>query len=297
MKKRLMALLLCMVMVFSVTACGSKKLPSDPAELMKVANKSMQDVKSMSVKANVNLDMKQGEEAVSATMELNMDMLEKDDTYKAKIDATVNMQELGAAQTITMYMAPEGDKYYIYMGVLGQWMKMEYDMASVMNAEKNAEQSEDFLGSSAENFTVSDITNDEGIEVKNIEGTMSADTLKELFTKALETTKDVEGVDAASLEQVKTIAENCMADISMTYQVDKKSTHIVGMSMDLTEFAQKVMSYATEMMGDAADSVSGLEINNLNFTGTFSNFDEVEDFEIPEEALNAQDMSDTSIVE
>lgn len=295
--KKLTALLLSIVMVLSMTACGSKKLPSDPGELMKVANENMQKAKSMSATANLNLEMTQGEETVSATADMNMDIIKTDDTYKAKIEANVNMDEAGGTQNATIYMAPEGDKYYIYMGVLGQWMKMEYDMSSVLEAEKKADKDTNPLGSSAENFTVTDETDDEGNKVKAVSGTMSADAMKEALTKAFESADSVEGVDETQMEQIKLIAESCLADIPMVYHVDEKSAQITYMSMDLSGIAKKALEYAGAFLGDAASDISGLSIDVFNISMNCSNFDKVEDFEIPEEALDAQVIDSTGSVD
>lgn len=289
--KKLTALLLTLVMVFSMTGCGNKGLPSDPGELMKVANKNMQDVKSMSAAVNLNLNMTQGEENISATADMNMDILKTDDTYKMKTDASVNMNELGGTQSVSMYMAPEGDKYYIYIGALGQWMKMEYDVKSILEAEEKS--NTDILGSSAESFTVSDGTDDDGNKVKIVKGTMSADTMKEALTEAFDSTQDIEGVDETQMQQIKLIVESCAADIPMTYYVDEKSAQITYMDIDLSGMAKKVLEYANTFLGDYASELSGLSIDQLSMTVHFSNFDKVEDFTVPEEALNAQEVDST----
>lgn len=291
--KKITALLLSLVMAFSLVACGSKKLPSDPAELMKVANENMQKVKSMTAKANVNLAMTQGKENVDMSVDMNMDIIKKDDTMKAKIDATINMGEAGGQQTMTMYMAPEGDNYYIYMGMLGQWMKMKYDIKSLLEAQKDADKDADVLGSSAENFTVTDETDDNGNKVKVLSGKMTADTMKESFTKAFETAGAVEGVDETQMQQIKTMVESCLADVQMTYYVDEKSGQITHMSMDLSEIAKKAIESVSALAGDA---VSGLSIDNFDISMDCSNFDKVEDFEVPEEALNGQEMDSTGNV-
>lgn len=293
--KKLTALLLSVVMVLSITACGSKKLPSDPGELMKVASENMQDVKSMSATANVNLEMTQGEDAVSATAEMDMDIIKTNDTIKAKVEANINMEELGATQSVTMYMAPEGDKYYVYVSVLGQWMKMEYDISSVLAAEDNSDANTDILGSSAENFTVTDGTDDEGNKVKVVEGNMSADELKESLSKAFESAEGVEGVDATQMQQIELIAESCLADIPMVYYVDVNSAQLTYMSMDLSGVAKKAIEYFNEFLGDSSD-ISGLSIDVLYVSMNFANFDKVEDFEIPEEALNATELDSTGSI-
>lgn len=284
--KKITALLLSIVMAFSLVACGSKKLPSDPAELMKVANENMQKVKSMTAKANMNLSMTQGKENVDMSVDMNMDIIKKDDTMKAKVDATVNMGEAGGQQTMTMYMAPEGDNFYIYVGMLGQWMKMKYDIKSVLEAQKNAKDT-DVLGSSAANFTVTDETDDNGNKVKVLSGKMSADTMKESLTKAFETAGTVEGVDETQMQQIKAIAESCLADVQMTYYVDEKSGQITHMSMDLSEIAKKAIESVSALAGDA---VSGLSIENFDISMDCSNFDKVADFEVPQEALDGQEM-------
>lgn len=294
--KKLTALLLSIVMVLSVTACGSKKLPSDPGELIKVANENMQDIKSLSATANLNLAMTQGEESATVTADMNMDIIKTDDTYKAKIEASINMDELGGTQTATMYMAPEGDKYYVYVGTLGQWMKMEYDMASVLEAEKKVDGDANILGSSAENFTVTDETDDDGNKVKVVSGNMSADTMKEVLAKAFESTETVEGVDETQMQQIKLIVESCLADVPMTYHVDTKSAQITYISMDLSGIAKKALEYASAFIGDSASGMSGLSIDQLDISMKYDNFDKVEDFEIPEEALNAKEIDSTGDV-
>ena len=292
--KKLAALLLGIIMVFSITACGSKQLSSDPGELMKTANKNMQKVKSMSAAMNLNMAMTQGKESVTATVQMDMDIIKADDTVKAKIEATANMDELGGAQSITMYMAPEDDKYYVYVGVLGKWMKMEYDMASVLAAEKDTDKNVEALGINAENFKIEDEIDDEGNKVKVISGTISTDAMKEALAEAFESSETIEGVDQTQMQQAKLIIEGCLADIPVSYYIDEKTEQMTKMYADLSEVAKKVTEYITAFTSGTTNDMSGLSIDNLSFTMDFSNFDKVEDFEIPAEALGAQVIDSTT---
>lgn len=168
-------------------------------------------------------------------------------------------------------------------------MKMKYDIKSVLEAQKNAKDT-DVLGSSAANFTVTDETDDNGNKVKVLSGKMSADTMKESLTKAFETAGTVEGVDETQMQQIKAIAESCLADVQMTYYVDEKSGQITHMSMDLSEIAKKAIESVSALAGDA---VSGLSIENFDISMDCSNFDKVADFEVPQEALDGQEMDST----
>lgn len=237
---------------------------------------------------------------VETHMTMNMDMTTFMNPIKAKVIANMamDMGEMKLNQPVmAMYMTMEDDKLTQYMGMYGEggqitWMKsvVENEMFSdLMDIDKNKELNElsikevKYLG----NYTV------DGKVLQKFENTTSFEGYNEIMGGYMDM------LSASGSDEDMMAAEMLMNmdDIVFLVYVDEASGEIEKYEMDLSALMQNMMKSISESFEAPEEELEMLESLKMYIEMKMSNINEAEDFEIPEEALNAPLVEDIVPVE
>lgn len=237
---------------------------------------------------------------VETHMTMNMDMTTFMNPIKAKVIANMamDMGEMKLNQPVmAMYMTMEDDKLTQYMGMYGEggqitWMKsvVENEMFSdLMDIDKNKELNElsikevKYLG----NYTV------DGKVLQKFENTTSFEGYNEIMGGYMDM------LSASGSDEDMMAAEMLMNmdDIVFLVYVDEASGEIEKYEMDLSALMQNMMKSISESFEVPEEELEMLESLKMYIEMKMSNINEAEDFEIPEEALNAPLVEDIVPVE
>lgn len=131
--KKVSALVLASVMVFSMGGCSSKKSPED---MLKAAVEKEQDMASIDMKGTMGMELKS-----ESTKELNQS-IDVDFSAKAseankdsmKMSMDYNMELLGTKMDMKMYYT-DG---YMYSSMMGQKSKTKMDLAAMQEQLKSS---------------------------------------------------------------------------------------------------------------------------------------------------------------
>ena len=97
------------------------------------------------------------------------------------------------------------------------------------------------------------------------------------------------GIDSSLYEDLE--------DLNVTLYLDKESCSFYKMSLDMTKMMQEMMSKAMDSISDTvngddaeANASANVDISKCIVEMEYTGYNNAEDFEIPEEALNAEEL-------
>lgn len=280
MKKRIIALCLMLVLVFSFAGCGSKEKTID--EILTAAQKKSQEAKSGDAKATFTLKASSGKETIG--MDMNMDMNVFTDPAKLKTVISMNIdagQGDAVNQNMEMYVIQENEEYYTYMSVLGSWMKMKLDK-SEFEESMNSSNSEAYLNTLTEikdSLTSSEVEED-GKKLIKLEGTVTGESMKKLI--------ETSGVDdQLSSANLDISAYENLGDIQISVYFDKEAETLYKISMDMKNMMQKAL--------EAEAGEEEVAVDECLIEAIYENFNAGTDFELPEAAKNAVLMDEDQL--
>lgn len=232
---------------------------------------------------------------VETHMLMDMDMTVFMKPLKAKTSANMamDMGEMKLNQPVMeMYMAMEDNKLTQYMGMYGEdgqitWMKsvVENEMFSdLMDIEKNKELNElsikdvRYLG----NYTL------DGKVLQKFENTTSFEAYNDIMGGYMDMlSASGTNEDMMAAEMLKN-----MDDIVFLVYIDKASGEIEKYEMDLSSLMKDMIKGISEGFEVPKEELEMLESLKVYIEMKMSNINQAEDFEIPEEALNAPLVED-----
>lgn len=279
MKKRLVAMMMMLVMVLSMAACGKKsELPTEPADIAKKANENANKVKNFECTGNATFDMEAAGQKVAGTITLKMATFL--DPFKMKMDMTMDMGTQGKAN-MSMYFINEDDKYtsytYMEMGGNGTWTKQEITDTKTIDSMKNGGVSN--IAQDTERFKKVDSTDE---KTTTLQYTLTADD----FKKALEAANVSNQLSALGMSA--NIFDG-IPDTPITITVDNDTVMWKTFSFDMKDLVNTILTNVIKGLG--AEKEAKFKVNDFKFNMEYQNYDKATDFELPEEAKNAVDMN------
>lgn len=276
MKRRILSLLMAVVMIYIMTGCGSNGTV-DAAQVFAYSQEKAGAVKSVDAIASLKLSMSSGGENVDMDMDMKMSVF--NDPIKAKVNMNMAMGELGS-QNSDIYMISEDGKFYTYTGMDGTWYKQEMDQALFEQSISGYDSSAylDALVECAENFTMEKVDED-GKKLYKVEGEVSGDSMQKIMDS-------MQGMDQLETLTQGDFSFTDMGSLSMTVYIDQGTYMIDKMSIDLTDMMQEVMASVMEEAG----SDENVTINTYVMDIEYTSYDSSEDFDLPEEAKNAEEI-------
>ena len=305
--KKLGAVLLASVFMISTVACGSTGSGgTDSTDTQKISaeerladsQKKMADVESVHMSMDMNIGMKiQTEDAKE--QEVNMNTTSEIDMFqnplKMKMAMTMDLGDLLGAeaedlegidtnQTMEMYMDEVDGKAMMYMTMFGQWLKQEMDLSELTqyDTEEMAKLYTDGLSD------VKEVGTEEinGETTTKIEGVINGDSVQKILAASgmEDYMTEASGLDQETLDQL--LSE--ITDFKMAIWLNEDN-YMVKVEEDLTEMINVMM----ENMLEGTEDAGSVTYTAFKMIATYSKFNQVEDFTIPEEAKNAEDISGT----
>lgn len=279
MKKKIIALLLMMVMILSMSACGTKNGKNSIGDVLTKAQENSNNAKNMDVTGTLKMTMSAEGETLDMNMDMNMAIFT--DPYKAKIGMTLEMGALGT-QSTEMYLITDADKYYTYILIDGAWYKQEMNKAAFESSVSgyNSTVYTDILAECEKDFTMSEVE-ENGKSLYKLEGKLTGESMKKMVeaTGALDQLKD-SGIDTS----VASAYENA-GDLKMVVYIYKDTYEFYKMSMDMKDMMESIMNSTST---DASGTVT---VDNCTMDMEYTNINSATEFELPEEAKDASDIS------
>ncbi len=207
-----------------------------------------------------------------------------------------------------MYMVADKKSFTTYMGTAGQdgkltWVKSTVEdeiFASLFANNKeaikeNQELSEKYM-KDVKYF--GKYTDASGRTLLKLQYTISGEIYKEVlgkYTKIMPASESEQ--DAMVLEMMKELANGKFDDITAVIYVNESTDEIVKYEMDLSDMMSSMMSGMTEMLGTIpANEMEMLKQMKVSMSMEYLNINKAADFKIPEEALNAPEVTEAAEV-
>lgn len=295
--RRILAVLAALSLTVSLTACGGGgdtasnnggEATASAAETVAAAIEKLDGAKSVSMQMQQDMNMSIAYSGQSQDMNMvttmNMDLIQEPMKLKGTMTIDVG-EELGGSQNVELYMMEEDGATNLYMNAAGQWTKQAIDTASM--DQYDIKNTLDVYLDSASDFKEEGSEQVGGADATKYTGTIKGDNV----TKVMEESGmlDSMGQVGLSSEQISGDAlkelMSDLGDMSMTVWVDANG-YPVQYSMDMTQMLSGIMNKAMELAGESAQGIE-ISVPKAQVTISCSNFDGVEDFELPAEAKNA----------
>lgn len=285
--------------------------PVDAKAIFTQANNKSYDWKNYDANVLINMSMPVKDDAGSVTMmNMNMKMLMTlfmEPSLKAKINASVVMDMMGeevVQPIMDMYMTMDDTSLIQYMGMndgTGKltWMKMttenemfgdllKYDPKSI---KENQQLTEKYI-TDVKYF--GKYPDESGNVLLKLQYTMSGEIFNDMFSQYKdELSSSTNEQELMTAEMLKSFADGGFGDLTCTVYVNETTKEIVKYDMDLGSIISSMMSGMTEIMGDIPqEELEMLKQLKATMSMEVLNINKAKDFEIPEEALNAQEMSE-----
>ena len=276
--------------------------PVDAKALYFAANEKSYDWDNYDIDAKINMEFP--DDAGSAqSLEMNMNMTIFMEPLKAKVSASMlipGMESLGLQQIVDMYMTLDEESITQYMSMPGEtgepsWVKQTIAIEMLTDLMKNDEETIAKNKELAKKYT-EDVKyfgkyTEDGKTLLRLQFTMSGDIYKEIFADISDVMPETATEEEAmAVEMLEGLATMDIGDLTYIVYIDEATGEMVKMEMDLADMIVSMMSGMTEMLGVPAEEMEVLKSLKAVMTMEVLNINSAEDFEIPEEALNAPEM-------
>ncbi|MFA9423515.1 MAG: stalk domain-containing protein [Sedimentibacter sp.] len=284
--------------------------PMDAKAIFIAASDKSYDWKNYDANIAINMSMDIPDETGSVQkmdMKMNMLMTMFTNPMKAKISADMVMNVMGQEMSqpvMNMYLTIDDNNYTTYVGVDDKkgaltWMKstvddemfsklMKYDEASM---QANKELMEKYIKDVKYFGKYTDAT---GKTMLKMEYAMSTDIYKDMLGEYVEDmSASTNEQEVMTGEMLKGLVNGDLGDISIIVYIDETSGEIVRYEMDLGNMLSNIVDGMTSILGEIPEDQLEI-IKGIKATMVMDvlNINSATDFEIPEEALNAQEITE-----
>lgn len=281
--------------------------PVDAKAIYIAANDKSYNWENYDIKASIDMAMDIPDDTGSVqTMNQNMkmDMTIFMNPMKAKIKVLMPLSEEILQPLMEMYMTIDEGTLSQYIGMNDetgefQWIKqtMENELFGdllendIETIKKNKEMTEKYTKD------VKYFGNyiEDGKTLQKLQYIMSGDIYKEIFNESSELMPTpTNQQEAMTAEMLKNLANMEMGDLTYIIYIDKATGEMVKMEMDLGDLIGSMIPAFTEILGEEIppEAIEMLKSIKASFVMDIANINNATDFEIPEAALNAQDVQE-----
>ncbi len=298
MRKGLAAVLSLAMILCLLTACGAggggEKSATDmtPEEVLAAASKNMDGLESMSYDMDMDMGFAIAIPSVEVDEKLDMSSKSEADYIKEpmKMKMTMNMDMgTGEAMDMLMYLVQDGDTYITYTGLENEdgsfdWTRQEMSDLPDMSQYK-AEDTMKLYLSSGEGFTENGTEEVNGVEAVRYDGVIKGEAMQEVMDSSGMT----EQLAAMNLGAGEDLFKNA-GDLPISIWIDREQLLPVKYEMDMAAIMQYIMekALAQQLEGLEGTEEMKMTVSKAFVSMTVKNFNSVEDFEVPEEALEAE---------
>lgn len=292
--KRALAALSALTLTLSLTACGGGGQQSTgdsgtdamtPAERVAAAEEKMSALTSLSIDMTQDIGMSfaMADQSQELNMSTKMQMDVIQEPLKAKGTMQIDMgEELGGVQDVELYIMSEDDAANVYMQMGGQWAKQSVSEAEL--GQYDAADSLELYLDSAADFAEAGTEQIGGADATKFTGVIKGDKLYDVIEESgVLGSLGQTGTDVSEDELKAMLSE--LGDLPMSVWINADG-YPVQYEMDMSQMIDSILQKALEMEG-AADQGMTMTVSKAAMSLTCSNFNAVDDFELPAEAQNA----------
>lgn len=292
--KRALAALSALTLTLSLTACGGGGQQSTgdsgtdamtPTERVAAAEEKMNALTSLSIDMTQDIGMSftmadQSQE-LNMTTKMQMDVIQE--PLKAKGTMQIDMgEELGGVQDVELYIMSEDDAANLYMQMGGQWIKQSVTEAEL--GQYDAADSLELYLDSAADFAEAGTEQVGGADATKFTGVIKGDKLYDVIEESgVLGSLGQTGTDVSEDELKAMLSE--LGDLPMSVWINADG-YPVQYEMDMSQMIDSIVQNALEAEGAAGQGMT-MTVSKAAMSLTCSNFNAVEDFELPAEAQNA----------
>ena len=258
----------------------------------------------INAKINMSLNAPDGAGNVQPiNMDMDMNMTIFMNPVKAKISTSMlipGMEALGQKTFMEMYMTIDEEGITQYIGMPGQteeltWMKQtianEMLAGFMKNNEESIEKNKELVKKYTDDVKYFGKYIEDGKTLLRLQYILSGDIYKEMFADFSEVVPEpATEEEAMALEMIQNIANMDIGNLTYIIYIDEATGEMVKLEMDIAEMIASMVSGMAEITGMPPEAMEVLNSLKAYMTVEFLNINSAEDFEIPEEALNAPDM-------
>ena len=291
--KRALAALSALTLTLSLTACGGGQQSTGdsgtdamtPTERVAAAEEKMSALTSLSIDMTQDIGMSfaMADQSQELNMSTKMQMDVIQEPLKAKGTMQIDMgEELGGVQDVELYIMSEDDAANLYMQMGGQWIKQSVTEAEL--GQYDAADSLELYLDSAADFAEAGTEQVGGADATKFTGVIKGDKLYDVIEESgVLSSLGQTGTDVSE-DAIKSMLSE-LGDLPMSVWINADG-YPVQYEMDMSQMIDSILQKALEMQG-AADQGMTMTVSKAAMSLTCSNFDAVEDFELPAEAQNA----------
>lgn len=291
--KRALAVLSALTLTLSLTACGGGQQSTGdsgtdamtPAERVAAAEEKMSALTSLSIDMTQDIGMSfaMADQSQELNMSTKMQMDVIQEPLKAKGTMQIDMgEELGGVQDVELYIMSEDDAANLYMQMGGQWIKQSVTEAEL--GQYDAAESLELYLDSAADFAEAGTEQVGGADATKFTGVIKGDKLYDVIEESgVLSSLGQTGTDVSE-DELKAMLSK-LGDLPMSVWINADG-YPVQYEMDMSQMIDSILQKALEMEG-AADQGMTMTVSKAAMSLTCSNFNAVEDFELPAEAQNA----------
>ena len=324
MKKVLATGLVGIMSVAALGGCGSKdskdaaksdsvKMPSDPYEIVELASERTAALDSYEMNGSFNFAIDAMGTKVDAKADFNAVYFKDPMKMKMDVDVKATSGEETEDISMDMYFMNEDSTYVVYAGaeVDGKttWQKSTLDPED--ESQKPMIEALDKLskGEKVDTFSMEDYKDCLSLDKDNntddataLLFTLTSDQMLDAYKKSADLLEgsgmSTDTVDSA-LSQYGLTTDSLfkgMGDITANMTVDTDQVYFKSISMDLAKPIQSLVDVVidgiAQMYGEAMDTSSiKIDVSACDFTFNYDKYNEATDFELPEEAKKAEEVS------
>ena len=310
MMKRIAGLMMCLVMVIGcLSGCGGK---TDEA-LLSGSVKTLNEAKNYDVTSKTTGKMKVAIGGMSQDVDISSDVkgTQFAEPFKAKM--TANTTTAGTTITMETYMAKENDKYAIYMKVNNEWSKMSLGDLEQAMAASGMSSLQEQLSEDTSKYVKKDDIEEKDKKYLVYDYTVSGDEIKNMMKNVTSSMGSILGAGQGSIDTEKLLNDMVkdIGDITMTILIDRDSETIYQVRYSMAEMMNKMMDSLMKSVAEIAKeeakknkdagvgeedldqtfSSMKIEVDSMDMVISYSNIGSAADFEIPKEALEAEEIS------
>lgn len=270
-------------MVFSLASCGGsgEKKGENAADIVMAAAEKASDVKSMTGKMTSEISMKMGTETME--MKMGVDMSVFVDPMKAHMVMNVQEGTSGESEEIEMYVEQSGDMYTLYVKSDDEWLSTSATEEELDLGQFDANISKEVYEYAAysESFSAAGKETINGVEADRYDGEITGQNIEKVMSKneSMKSFSDMLG--SSGVKSMSTLKP-----IKLSIWIDSTSGYPVRCQVDMGDFMSDAFSKIAKAAGGSMEDL-GMEISKALVTVDYSDFDAVEEFQFPENAIAA----------
>lgn len=295
--KKIISLVMCLCLCMSMmTGCGKSE-----EEVVTNSIKALNNAKNydMNVSLKGKMSVSFGEKSQDADIDISMKETVFTEPMKCKVVAS--FKTAGQENQVESYMQESGGSFDVYTKPLKEadWSKI--NMSDVTKAMKEAgvQSTQKFKEDFASYKKLED-KEENGKKYYLYECALDADNIKETLNGLGSSMTSMLGKDIDE-EMYKKIVDK-MGDIKMTFWFDQESAMLSRIEYPMTDLMnnviQIVLEEVTKVQGKDDDGTMAsimsqvkMSVSDMDMIMDIENVDSAQDFEIPQEALNAKEFS------